>query len=470
MSSWPQCVSFLLRVAVALTFLAAGADAREVQYAASLSGTTEFPSNNSPGSGQVLVTIDLDTALMRGQSSFAGLLGTTTAAHIHCCTASPGAAETSPVATQVPSFADFPTGVTSGTYDHTFDMTQASSWNPAFVTAQGGIANALGALLAGLASGRAYFNIHSTIFPGGEIRGFPAVIPWDVFWRNGDGTNAIWHFTGASPTQLVAAFPPGVETTWQPIGTGDVNGDGVPDVVWLEGATGQVAIWLMASPAIVGFATFPASVGATSGWTPAGIADVDGDGRADLLWRNSVTGQLLVWYFSLTGAVASTHDYGIVPLPHELRGLGDVNADGTADLVWFRPSDGQVTIWKMAPDHSFTAAFPGAVGAGSWRPYRIGDFDGDGKADVFWRNDASGATAAWYLDGGVIADTDFFVSVPIAQWNLGTTGDFDKDGHADLMWHAPASGNVVRWLMHGRHAAPTIQPLPGVASGWQMVP
>jgi hypothetical protein len=124
----------------------------------------------------------------------------------------------------------------------------------------------------------------------------------------------------------------------------------------------------------------------------------------------------------------------------------------------------------MAPDHSFTAAFPGAVGAGSWRPYRIGDFDGDGNADVFWRNDASGATAAWYLDGGVIADTDFFVSVPIAQWNLGTTGDFDKDGHADLMWHAPASGNVVRWLMHGRHAAPTIQPLPGVASGWQMVP
>jgi len=83
------------------------------------------------------------------------------------------------VATNLPSFTGFPIGVTSGTYDHTFDMALASSWNPAFVTAQGGISNAFNALLAGMETGNAYFNIHTTQFPGGEIRGllFPAPAP-----------------------------------------------------------------------------------------------------------------------------------------------------------------------------------------------------------------------------------------------------------------------------------------------------
>jgi hypothetical protein len=63
--------------------------------------------------------------------------------------------------------------VTSGTYDSgNLDLTQATSYNPAFVTLQGSIAAAEAALAAGLAAGNAYLNIHTTNFPGGEIRGF----------------------------------------------------------------------------------------------------------------------------------------------------------------------------------------------------------------------------------------------------------------------------------------------------------
>jgi hypothetical protein len=66
--------------------------------------------------------------------------------------------------------------VTSGSYDLTLDLTQASSYNPAFVTANGGtLASAEAALLLAMAEGKAYFNIHSTVVPGGEIRGFLAV-------------------------------------------------------------------------------------------------------------------------------------------------------------------------------------------------------------------------------------------------------------------------------------------------------
>ena len=61
-------------------------------------------------------------------------------------------------------------GVTSGTYDQTFDLTNSKFYNPAFVTAEGGVAAAEAALIAGIESGNTYFNIHTTQNPGGEIR------------------------------------------------------------------------------------------------------------------------------------------------------------------------------------------------------------------------------------------------------------------------------------------------------------
>jgi hypothetical protein len=79
------------------------------------------------------------------------------------------------VATTLPTFTDFPSGTTSGTYSHTFDMLDVSSYNPAFVTAHGGTAaGAAAAILAGLEAGQAYLNIHTTTFPAGELRGFLA--------------------------------------------------------------------------------------------------------------------------------------------------------------------------------------------------------------------------------------------------------------------------------------------------------
>jgi hypothetical protein len=57
-------------------------------------------------------------------------------------------------------------------------MTDASSYNASFITANGGTpASAFAALLAGLSAGRAYFNIHSSQYPGGEIRGFLEEVP-----------------------------------------------------------------------------------------------------------------------------------------------------------------------------------------------------------------------------------------------------------------------------------------------------
>ena len=152
--------------------------ASPITYDVIFSGPGESPPNASPGTGFAVLTIDSTANTLNIISDvFSGLLGTTTASHIHCCTASPGIG-TAGVAAQVPSFSGFPLGVMSGSYSMSFDMTLASTWNPAFVTANGGTpTGAEAALVAGAAAGEAYLNIHSTVVPGGEIRGFLVPVP-----------------------------------------------------------------------------------------------------------------------------------------------------------------------------------------------------------------------------------------------------------------------------------------------------
>lgn len=146
-------------------------------YWASLSGPAEATPNNSPGTGRALVTIDAVANTMRVQATFSGLVAGVTASHIHAATAVAGTG-TAGVATSVPTFTGFPSGVTAGTYDRTFDMLLSSSYNPSYITNNGGSpATAWIALKAAIAAGKSYLNVHSTSFPGGEIRGFLIACP-----------------------------------------------------------------------------------------------------------------------------------------------------------------------------------------------------------------------------------------------------------------------------------------------------
>jgi len=107
--------------------------------------------------------------------AFSGLLGTVTAAHIHCCTL-PG--NNVGVATMTPTFAGFPTGVTAGSYDQTFNMALSSSYSTAYINNNGGtVGSAFNALTAGLDAGKAYFNLHTSSFGGGEVRAVLTPVP-----------------------------------------------------------------------------------------------------------------------------------------------------------------------------------------------------------------------------------------------------------------------------------------------------
>jgi hypothetical protein len=161
-----------LFAALAVTSFVSGAHAALFTYTTFLSGLAESPPNASPGTGFAQVDYDSTAHLMHVHFTFSGLLGTTTASHIHSATTVPGVG-TAGVATTTPTFAGFPLGVSSGVYDNTLDLTQASSWNPSYVSAHGGTtAGAENDFIAAMNLGENYLNIHTTVVPGGEIRGF----------------------------------------------------------------------------------------------------------------------------------------------------------------------------------------------------------------------------------------------------------------------------------------------------------
>ena len=189
---------FLSFLALALAMAGTpAAFAETLYYRATMNGTAEAPPNPSPGYGVAFFIIDDVANTMSMNVPFFDLLAPTTVAHLHCCTAAP-LTGTAPPASTVPNLPDFPTGVTSGLYERTFSLLDASFYNPAFISANGGTVDAARtALLEGIASNESYFNIHSGQYPAGEIRGFlvAAPIPEPSTWGMlalGAGVLFVW--------------------------------------------------------------------------------------------------------------------------------------------------------------------------------------------------------------------------------------------------------------------------------------
>ncbi len=158
----------------AITLTASAVQGEIVQYAATLTGPAESPPNSSPATGYATFDFDTITHSLTMSVSFSGLVGTTTVAHIHADTAVAGTG-TAGVAS---GLVGWTTGLQSGSYASTIDLLSSASYSSAYLAAHGGTAaSAETDLLAAMGNGRAYLNVHSTTFPGGEIRGFISLVP-----------------------------------------------------------------------------------------------------------------------------------------------------------------------------------------------------------------------------------------------------------------------------------------------------
>jgi hypothetical protein len=209
----------------------------------------------------------------------------------------------------------------------------------------------------------------------------------------------------------IAAISSQPTPSQSPSPSADFNGDGKSDVLW-RNTTGDVVVWNSNSNA----ETFTGQdFGAsTSSWQILGTGDFNADGKSDVLWRNT-NGDVVIWNSNSGSETFTSQDFGVSTSSWQVQGVGDFNADGKADVLW-RNTNGDVVIWNSnSGSETFTGQDFG-VSASSWQIQGVGDFNGDGKADIFWRN-TNGDVVVWNSNSGSETFTGQDFGVSVSSWN-----------------------------------------------------
>jgi hypothetical protein len=194
-----------------------------------------------------------------------------------------------------------------------------------------------------------------------------------VVLGNGDGT-----FGPATvyPTNQGPGFagPSGVAVA-------DVNGDGIPDVMYADYVSANVAVRLGNRDGTLGpEETFPTAAGAHA----VSVADVNGDGKPDLVVVNAVADDVSVLLGKGDGTFQLEKTYRVGLNPYSMA-VADVNGDGWPDIVTSNRGDNTVSVLLGKGDGTFGPQETLPTGK-TPRSVAVGDFNGDGRVDIVTAN------------------------------------------------------------------------------------
>ena len=244
--------------------------------------------------------------------------------------------------------------------------------------------------------------------------------------------------------------------------TGDFNGDGKADILWRDAANQKVAIWLTDGTTLKSPVFLP---NVPANYTIVDIADFNGDGKADILWRDAANQKVAIWLMdgtTLTAGVALPD----VPANYTIVDTADFNGDGKADILWRDAANQKVAVWLM-DGTTLTAGVALPDVPANYTIVDTADFNGDGKADILWRDAANQKVAVWLMDGTTLTAGVALPNVP-ANYTIVDTADFNGDGKADILWRDAANQKVAVWLMDGTTLTAGVA-LPDVPANYTIV-
>jgi len=231
------------------------------------------------------------------------------------------------------------------------------------------------------------------------------------------------------------------------VATGDVTGDGIEDIVVSAGRGGKPTVEVYDGRTLRKLGSFEAYSTSFNGGVTVAVADVNGDGRADIVTGSGVGSAAHVKVFGGSTLFSSTGTVKATPVAMQsylafdasYRGgisvaAGDVNGDGKADII--------VGAQASAPPHvkvfsgangselqSFYAFAPSYTGGVS---VAAGDLTGDGKAEIIvGANVGSSHVRVFTGATNLIADYSAF-----GNGNKGArvaTQDTDGDGKREVI-------------------------------------
>jgi hypothetical protein len=232
----------------------------------------------------------------------------------------------------------------------------------------------------------------------------------------------------------------------------DLDGDGLSDLVWQNRSTGALGMWKIRGNSVTSTLGLSAGAPADPAWRIAGTGDISGDGIADLVWQNSNDGTISAWLMRGTQIIgASVLQYSPVTPSWKIRGVADVNGDGRADIIWQHDA-GWLGVWLMNGFNVISTAYLSVprITDPNWVLVGAGDVNGDGMADLFWQNQATGQLGVWFMNGASVVATRYLsASVSDPNWKIHGIGDVTGDGMADLLWQNEATGALGVWYLNG---------------------
>jgi hypothetical protein len=242
----------------------------------------------------------------------------------------------------------------------------------------------------------------------------------DLLWQDSqNGYLAAWLLTGTHAVKAAVSLSHGAnDQTWRIVGTGDFNTDGKPDIVWHNNASGNLRVWYMDGVTRTSQISID-GVGDTR-WRVAGIGDFNGDQKPDIIWQHDTAGWLAVWLMNgptLIGGLDMTPVQ--VDVQWKIAGTADLNADGKTDLVWRNINNGEVGAWLMNGVNRirYVPITPQYVDK-EWRIASVVDVDGDQTPDLVWHHVQQGWVAVWYMQGTARRDARSFPIAIETIWQL----------------------------------------------------
>jgi hypothetical protein len=171
----------------------------------------------------------------------------------------------------------------------------------------------------------------------------------DLIWQNQqDGTVSTWLM---QKTQMLSGVVLSrvSDTNWKIVGVADANGDGKVDFFWHNRTTGMVSIWLMDGIRMADAVVLSPDSVADVSWQIAGVGDMNGDGYPDLVWQNQTNGLLSVWYLRGSRMVnwAMLNPSQVADTNWKIRAVADLDGDGKPDLIWQHQATGTISTWLM---------------------------------------------------------------------------------------------------------------------------
>jgi FG-GAP-like repeat len=219
----------------------------------------------------------------------------------------------------------------------------------------------------------------------------------DIVLRSTDGSAALLLMNG--PAVIGSSFVLGAGGAWSVTHAGDFNGDGKADLV-IKNTDNSAAILLMNGTTVAGAGVVLSAATAGAAWSVSQVADMNGDGKADLVIRNA-NASTVILLMNGTTVTAASFLLG-AGSPYTVTHVGDFNGDGNADLA-IRSTDGSVVLLLMTGTTVNSAAFLLNAGATATIA-QIADYNGDGKSDILLRN-ADGSATAVLMNGAVVSAT-----------------------------------------------------------------